>query len=82
MDKIDRQQQPMPLEFDVDATDDELAKFGKTDRLPRYKEAPGWKSPRVLVTHVPRRFLPEQILKKNKGKVNFLLSAGGYQFVC
>ncbi|XP_022081765.1 sulfotransferase 1A1-like [Acanthaster planci] len=59
LDKVDRAQQPMPLEFDVRPGD---------SRLPRYKAAPSWKSPRVLVTHVPKRFLPDQLLG-GKGKV-------------
>ena len=60
LDKVDRQQQPMPLEFDVDPSE---------NRVARYKLAPGWESPRVLVTHVPKRFLPDQVLSQNKGKV-------------
>ncbi|XP_022081768.1 sulfotransferase 1 family member D1-like [Acanthaster planci] len=59
VDKVDRAQQPMPLEFDVKPGD---------NRLPRYRAAPSWKSPRVLVTHVPKRFLPDQLLG-GKGKV-------------
>ncbi|XP_038078535.1 sulfotransferase 1A1-like [Patiria miniata] len=59
LEKVDRAQQPMPLEFDVDKAE---------NRVPRYKTAPSWKSPRVLVTHVPKRFLPDQVLQ-GKGKV-------------
>ena len=60
LDKVDRQQQPMPLEFDANPSE---------NRVARYKLAPGWESPRVLVTHVPKRFLPDQVLSQNKGKV-------------
>ncbi|XP_022081774.1 sulfotransferase 1A1-like [Acanthaster planci] len=49
----------MPLEFDV---------IPGENRIARYKAAPSWKSPRVLVTHVPKRFLPNQLLG-GKGKV-------------
>ncbi|XP_033641009.1 sulfotransferase family cytosolic 1B member 1-like [Asterias rubens] len=69
LEKVDRQQEPLPLEFEAMATISELAKFGGTERLPRYRAAPGWKSPRVIVTHVPRSFLPDQLLKEKKGKI-------------
>ena len=41
----------MPLEFES------LSK----EKQPRYLAAPSWKSPRVLVTHVPKQLLPDQL---------------------
>ncbi|XP_038078534.1 sulfotransferase 1C2-like [Patiria miniata] len=59
LDAVDRAQQPMPIEFEA---------FRSENKVPRYKAAPSWESPRVLVTHAPKRFLPDQLLQ-GKGKV-------------
>ena len=72
LDKIDRNQEPMPVEFVYTIPTKEILKSGKPLKASRLKRAEGWKSPRALVTHVPKSFLPDEILTKKKGKVTTL----------